>query len=198
MSKEIKPHIKVIQHHEQNIRTFHLTEPISETNEVEYPFGDMVTEEYGTNLYSNSDDDAGRRGQILVEQIMLVDGVIGGVLKKYSIMIKVGEAFASDDVYPIVLWKIIKYIFPKTVGQTIQISTAIIKTREDLESDDDKFLDSEEWREIKVVDREIVEIKTDSQGIDIEHLFCQKEKKEIKTKKTTKKINRPSEVKKLD
>ena len=196
MSTETLPHIKVVQESESYLREFHITKALAGSNEMEYPFGEM-SEGFTQHLNDKSDDGINNLGLSLINQMMVIDGVVGGNLRKYSILIKIGQAFDPKDVYPIVLWRMLRVLFPEAIGRVVLISTAVVKNLAQKPGVSEEHLDysMNNYQEIVMVEKEEVEFAKTSEQIYIEHLFKKKPKANLKPKQSKK--SKGSKTKKL-
>lgn len=169
MNSGILSHIKVVQHPNDRIRTYHLTQQVSMVRGM-YCFGDSMIGNYG-----DEKDKPGKDAQALSKILENLPGVESGYFRKYEISVSIADAFAWKDVGPLVLGEIVKAYYPEAVGQTILISTEVrwsyfTRSRSGFLDDDDS---GQRTRERGVADR--VETKIDFGAgrprLDIEHLL---------------------------
>jgi len=184
MSTETAPHIKVVRDSEVNFREFHITKPLTGTSELEYPFGDMLPYEERFNLCEKTDDGPSTLGQTIVAEVTSIPGVTGGILRKYSMIIKIGEAFDPKDVFSLVLCTVVRCVYPQVIGKIIPISTSVVKNYPGA----DKGGDSS--KEVPISMRRDVQVRTEEKSLDIEHLFKKRPRTKIRSKQKKKKVTK--------
>lgn len=187
MTTEMAPHIKVVRDSDITFREFHITKALTGTSEVEYPFGAMLPYEEHFNFSEKTDDGPSTLGQILVAEIASIPGVIGGIVKKYSIVIKIAEAFDPKEIFSLVLRKIVQCVYPEVIGKIIPISTSVVKNYL-------KNVDSEEmggnFKEIMIFRRRSVRIRIEEKSLNIEHLFKKRVRVKIRSKQEKRKVTK--------
>lgn len=116
MNVEIKAHIKMVQHPNPSMRTYHVVRDVSAVQL--YGFGQ-------DNLLSSSFDkkNPGTVAKALAKALEQIPGVSSGSLSQYEVTVGIGDAFDWEDVAPFVVGAIIKHIYPEVDGKTIEIST---------------------------------------------------------------------------
>lgn len=117
MKNQSVPHIQIVQHPNPEMRTYHVTRQASKVHR--FGFGvDQISP-------SRKDDDPGILAKRLAKALEQIPGITQGSLDAYEIDITKGSAFKWDEVSPLVLGQIVKRLFPKCVGNTIEISTTV-------------------------------------------------------------------------
>jgi hypothetical protein len=119
MTSEIGAHIKVVQHPNPNMRTFHV---VREVGDIDHMYGFGTDNFYGL---SGRKKNPGDYAKILAKRLSELPGVTHGHLKQYDISVGIGEAFNWRDIGPLVLGEIIRSIYPEVDGKTIEISVSI-------------------------------------------------------------------------
>lgn len=147
-------HIKIVQHPNPEHRTVHVNRHVSNFDSLGF----------GDSHYSNFDNKKpGEVAEKLATALGYIPGVTGGDLKQYEIAIGKGEAFTWTEVMPLVIGQIIAKIFPDSVGEMIEISTAV------------HYISGDYSRQNDIAERLGVKVEFDlndpNPSLDIEHLF---------------------------
>lgn len=117
MKNQSVPHIQIVQHPNPEMRTYHVTRQASKVHGFGFGVDNMS--------FSHEDEDPGLLAKRLAKALALIPGVADGTIDGYEISIGKGSAFKWDEVSPLVLGQIVKRLFPKCVGNTIEISTTV-------------------------------------------------------------------------
>lgn len=113
--KKFVAHIRIEQHPNPDMRTYHLNRLVSKEN----MFGFGIEQTMGLL----GDKDPGKTGKALAKGLEKVPGVGSGHFGAYEVSITKGSAFDWADVGPFVVGQIVKHLFPDFIGKEIEIST---------------------------------------------------------------------------
>lgn len=112
------PHISIVQHPNPEMRTYHVTRQVSKIKMFGFGVDQMMS-------LLDDNKDPGLLGKRLAKAFERIPGVTTGTLSAYEIDVTKGNAFDWSEIGPLVVGQIVKRVFPKCVGGTIEVSTTI-------------------------------------------------------------------------
>lgn len=110
------PHISIVQHPNPEMRTYHVTRQASKARRFKFGIDEFVGS-------SDNTENPGLLGKRLAKALERIPGVTTGTLRAYEIDVTKGNAFDWSEIGPLVVGQIVKRVFPKCVGGTIEVST---------------------------------------------------------------------------
>ena len=110
------PHISIEQHPNPEMRTYHVTRQVSKIQRFGFGIDQIISS-------LDEKEDPGLLGKRLAKALAQIPGVTAGTLKAYEIDVTKGNAFDWSEIGPLVVGQIVKRVFPKCVGGTIEVST---------------------------------------------------------------------------
>lgn len=111
-----KAHLKIVQHPNSEIRTFHVNRDVC--NVLRFGFGKKNID----SIFDHRPDELTAR---LATALGYIPGVQEGALQQYDISITKGSAFEWADITPYVVGQIVAKVFPDLIGESLEISTSV-------------------------------------------------------------------------
>lgn len=109
-------HISIVQHPNLQCRTYNVNRLLSGKN-IRFGVDEIL------DSFDKQNRDPGSLKVNLAKDLDSILGIGKGNVGQYDIHIVKGVAFDWSDIGPLVIAQIIKHLFPKSIGNTIEIST---------------------------------------------------------------------------